>query len=245
MNFQKANVFNQYLPYSSAIYQQSLASFDEICENLSRLIQAQELQPGFPLWSSKLQQFLSLYGFSFTKAHHLKLIHFYLSILSIQDLNYIHAKISFDLIVQLTRFVLLINFQIVHVFCFTFYSKTRLITRDELTIDWKLLYHWGKLILFNHDESYSLIAMPKFVCRIPKRYLTYVVVVFFRNIENSYLLCVRSCRPYFSANATQEILDEFRPCLCPFDTVCGDVMCYWDSFLPVHLPPELHHQGFK
>jgi len=57
--------------------------------------------------------------------------------------------------------------------------------------------------------------------------------------------CVRSCRPYFSATATQEILDEFRPCLCPFDTVCGDVMCYWDIFLPVHLPPELHHQGFK
>jgi hypothetical protein len=45
--------------------------------------------------------------------------------------------------------------------------------------------------------------------------------------------------------ATQEILDEFRPCLCPFDTVCGDVMSYWDIFLPVHLPPELHHQGFK
>jgi hypothetical protein len=45
--------------------------------------------------------------------------------------------------------------------------------------------------------------------------------------------------------ATQEILDEFRPCLCPFDTVCGDVMCYWDIFLPVHLPSELHHQGFK
>jgi proteasome activator subunit 4 len=59
------------------------------------------------------------------------------------------------------------------------------------------------------------------------------------------MFCVRSCRPYFSANATQEILDEFRPCLCPFDTVCGDVMCYWDIFLPVHLPPELHQQGFK
>ena len=64
-------------------------------------------------------------------------------------------------------------------------------------------------------------------------------------MENSFLYCVRSCRPYFSASATQEILDEFRPCLCPFDTVCGDVMYYWDIFLPVHLPSELHHQGFK
>ncbi len=42
-------------------------------------------------------------------------------------------------------------------------SKTRLITRNDLTIDWKLLYVWAKLVLFNHDESYSLVAMPKLV----------------------------------------------------------------------------------
>ncbi|CAF3768327.1 unnamed protein product [Rotaria sp. Silwood1] len=66
-----------------------------------------------------------------------------------------------------------------------------------------------------------------------------------KHIVNSFLFCVHNCRPYFSATATQEILDEFRPCLCPFDTVCGDVMGYWNMFLPVHLPSELHNQGFK
>ncbi|CAF3253497.1 unnamed protein product, partial [Rotaria sp. Silwood2] len=206
-NLQKPNIYNQYLPYYESIKQQSLESFDEICENLSRLIQLQELQPGFPLWSSKLQQFISLYGFSFTKINHIKLIEFYLSILSIKNLNYVNTKICFDMLTQLTR-------------------KTRLITRNDLIIDWRILYVWGKLVLFNHDESYSLVSMPK-------------------QIVNSFLFCVRSCRPYFSVTATQEILDEFRPCLCPFDTVCGDVMSYWDMFLPVHLPPELHHQGFK
>ncbi|CAF1560656.1 unnamed protein product [Rotaria magnacalcarata] len=204
---QKPNIYNHYLPYYESIQRQSVETFEEICENLSRLIQLQELQPGFPLWSSKLQQYISLYGFSFTKINHLKLINFYLSILSIENLNYVNGKICFDMLTQLTR-------------------KTRLITRDDLTIDWKLLYRWAKNVLYNHDESYSLIAMPK-------------------NIENSFLCCVRSCRPYFSGMATQEILDEFRPCLCPFDTVCGDVMGYWDMFLPVHLPPEIHNQGFK
>ncbi|CAF5197592.1 unnamed protein product, partial [Rotaria magnacalcarata] len=199
---QKPNIYNHYLPYYESIQRQSVETFEEICENLSRLIQLQELQPGFPLWSSKLQQYISLYGFSFTKINHLKLINFYLSILSIENLNYVNGKICFDMLTQLTR-------------------KTRLITRDDLTIDWKLLYRWAKNVLYNHDESYSLIAMPK-------------------NIENSFLCCVRSCRPYFSGMATQEILDEFRPCLCPFDTVCGDVMGYWDMFLPVHLPPEIH-----
>ncbi|CAF4303396.1 unnamed protein product [Rotaria sp. Silwood2] len=205
-DLQKPNIYNQYLPYYESIKRQSLESFDEICENLSRLIQLQELQPGFPLWSSKLQHFISLYGFSFTKTNHIKLINFYLSILSIKNLNYVNAKICFDILTQLTR--------------------TRMITRNDLIIDWRILYIWAKLVLFNHDESYSLVSMPK-------------------HSVNSFLFCVSNCRPYFSATATQEILDEFRPYLCPFDTVCRDVMSYWDMFLPVHLPPELHHQGFK
>jgi proteasome activator subunit 4 len=65
------------------------------------------------------------------------------------------------------------------------------------------------------------------------------------DIEKSLLYCVRSCRLYFSATATQEILDEFRPWLCPFDSAFSDAMCYLDLFLPVHLPPDLHEQGFK
>ena len=71
------------------------------------------------------------------------------------------------------------------------------------------------------------------------------VVRLFSDIEKSLLYCVRSCRPYLSATATQEILDEFRPSLCPFDSAFSDAMCFFDLLLPVHLPPELHEQGFK
>jgi len=45
--------------------------------------------------------------------------------------------------------------------------------------------------------------------------------------------------------ATQEILDEFRPWLCPFDTSFEDAMYFFDLFLPVNLPSNLHNQGFK
>jgi hypothetical protein len=106
-DLQKPNISNKYLPFYESINRQSSQSFEEICENLSRIIQLQELQPGFPLWSSKLQQFMSLYNFSFTKINHIKLIHFYLSILSIKNLSYINAKICFDLLAQLTRCVLI------------------------------------------------------------------------------------------------------------------------------------------
>ena len=103
---QKPNIYNKYLPYYESIQEHSSKSFAEICENLSRLIQSQELQPGFPLWTSKLQQVISHYGYSFTKTDHLKLIHFYLAILSIKNLNYINAQICFNMLSQLLRCVL-------------------------------------------------------------------------------------------------------------------------------------------
>ncbi|CAF2908164.1 unnamed protein product, partial [Rotaria sp. Silwood2] len=206
-NFQKPNIYNKFLPFYETVKQQSLDSFQEICENLSRIIQLRELRPGFPLWSSKLQQFISLYGFCFIKSDHLKLINLYLSVLTIPNLNYSNAKTCFDIIDELL-------------------NKSRLITRNDLIVNWQILYTWVKLILFNNDESYSLLALPN-------------------DIEKSLLYCVRSCRPYFSATATQEILDEFHPWLCPFDSAFSDAMCYLDLFLPVHLPPDLHDQGFK
>jgi len=108
-NLQKPNVYNKFLPFYETIEQQSFESFKEICENLSRIIQLRELRPGFPLWSSKLQQFISLYGFCFTKIDHIKLIHLYLSVLSINDLDFSHVKTCFDMIYDLLRFELILK----------------------------------------------------------------------------------------------------------------------------------------
>ncbi|CAF3831402.1 unnamed protein product, partial [Adineta steineri] len=206
-NLQKPNIFNKYLPFNDSIKRQGYDFFEEIKENISRIIQLRELRPGFSHWSSKLQRFMSLYGLHFTKVDHIKLIHLYLSVLSIDDLDFSHVKTCFDMLYDLMR-------------------KTRLITRDDLVIDWRQLYKWAKIILHNHDEPYSLVSLSN-------------------DIDNSLIYCVRGCRPYFSATATQEILDEFRPYLCPFDSAFSDTMRIFELFLPVHLPPGLHDQGFK
>ncbi|CAF3469088.1 unnamed protein product [Rotaria socialis] len=165
---QKPNVYNRYLPFYDSIQRQAYAEFDEIRMHLSRIIQLREIRPGFSVWSSKLQQFISLYGYHFTKSDHLKLIDFYLSILSADNLSLIDVRICFNLL-----------------------------------------------------------------------------EVLLNGIEQSFFNCIRCCRFYFSATATQEILDEFRPWLCPFDSAFGDAMYFFDWFLPVNLPPNLHNQGFK
>jgi hypothetical protein len=104
-NLQKPNIYNKFSPFYGFIQQHSLLLFDEIRENLSRTIQLGELEPGFTIWSNKLKRFVVLYGFNFTKADHLKLINFYLSVLSITDLNYRYVEICLETLFGLMRFV--------------------------------------------------------------------------------------------------------------------------------------------
>ena len=53
-----------------------------------------------------------------------------------------------------------------------------------------------------------------------------------------------SCR-YFPEEATREILDEWLPYLCPFDTAAVDALTYMELLLPTVLPPQLHPVGFR
>jgi hypothetical protein len=112
-NLQKSNIYNKYSPFSETIKHQSSILFDEIRENLSRTIQLGELMPGFSIWSTKLRRFIELYGFNFTKIDHLKLIHFYLSILSITDLSYVNVHTCFDMLYRIMRFVIDFFFNII------------------------------------------------------------------------------------------------------------------------------------
>ncbi|CAF0768198.1 unnamed protein product [Adineta steineri] len=142
-DLQKPDIYNKYSPFYESIKQQAITLFDEIRENLSHTIQLGELEPGFSIWSNKLKQFISHYGFHFTKADHLKLIDYYLSILSITDLNYVHVKICFDMLTELLR-------------------NARLITRDDLSIDWRIFYDWMQRIRNNRDKIYGLVVLPEF-----------------------------------------------------------------------------------
>uniref|UniRef100_A0A8B9PYW3 Proteasome activator subunit 4 n=1 Tax=Apteryx owenii TaxID=8824 RepID=A0A8B9PYW3_APTOW len=50
---------------------------------------------------------------------------------------------------------------------------------------------------------------------------------------------------YFPEDATEEMLDEWRPLMCPFDVTMQKAITYFELFLPTTLPPDLHHKGFK
>ena len=59
------------------------------------------------------------------------------------------------------------------------------------------------------------------------------------------LSCAQFHFRYFPVTATQEMLDEWRPLMCPFDVSMAEAMYFYDLFLPTLVPVEEYDQGYK
>uniref|UniRef100_A0A8C7K2D1 Proteasome activator subunit 4 n=1 Tax=Oncorhynchus kisutch TaxID=8019 RepID=A0A8C7K2D1_ONCKI len=105
-------------------------------------------------------------------------------------------------------------------------KKTELLSREDLELPWRPLYELQDRILYSKTEHLGLNWFPN-------------------SVENVLKTLVKSCRPYFPESATQEMLEEWRPLLCPFDVTMQRAIGYLELFLPTSLPPELHHKGFS
>ncbi|KAJ8979647.1 hypothetical protein NQ317_001354 [Molorchus minor] len=69
---------------------------------------------------------------------------------------------------------------------------------------------------------------------------------YFSTFENTIFHLIRASGVYFPASATQEILDEFRPRLCPFNSSnISNTVQYLELFLPCCVKPEEADIGYK
>lgn len=55
---------------------------------------------------------------------------------------------------------------------------------------------------------------------------------------------ISKCRVYFSISSTREILNEFRPMMCPGDSAFDQAMTCMALFLPTDLPPDQDNNGY-
>ncbi|XP_077536244.1 proteasome activator complex subunit 4-like [Haemaphysalis longicornis] len=106
------------------------------------------------------------------------------------------------------------------------HRKRKLLSREDLSIDWRPLYELYERLIYSRNKALGMLRLPA-------------------NMEASLKVMIRSCRAYFSASSTQEMLDEWEPLLCPFDASMKKGMVYLQLFLPTLLPPEHHERGFK
>lgn len=92
-------------------------------------------------------------------------------------------------------------------------KKQKLLTREDLELPWKPVYQLVENVAYSPYEHHGLQLFPQ-------------------NMEHELKNLVNYCRTYFPVSATQEMLDEWRPLLCPFDVTNIKAVHYFEYFLP-------------
>eukprot|EP00118_Oscarella_pearsei_P016564 m.158850 g.158850 ORF g.158850 m.158850 type:complete len:1318 (+) comp38755_c1_seq1:297-4250(+) len=104
-------------------------------------------------------------------------------------------------------------------------KKTKLLLRNDLSLPWRPLYMTVKEVLYGKGKKESLKSVPK-------------------RLEDRVCELVAVARIYFPASSTKEMLNEWRPLLCLFDTSMLEGAFFLASFLPTLLLPEEKSQGY-
>ena len=92
-------------------------------------------------------------------------------------------------------------------------KRKELLTPEDLSIEWKPLYKLFDRLMYSPYEALGMMQFPP-------------------SLENSLRSLIRCSRAYFPEGSTQEMLDEWRPLMCPFDVTMGIAVSYFEMFLP-------------
>ncbi|XP_065838430.1 proteasome activator complex subunit 4-like [Oscarella lobularis] len=196
--------YNELLPYS--INAEADEHLKKIKANLSRAVLLRELRPGALFWSNELIQYMRLYGRRFSKSDHVFLIKLFYELFTIPDLEPFLLERWATVLIALLR-------------------KKKLLSRTDLSLPWRPLYHTVKEIIYGKAKKESLKSIP-------------------RRLEELAGEVVSVARVYFPASSTRDMLNEWRPLLCPFDTAMMEGAFFLSSFLPTLLLPEERDQGY-
>lgn len=223
---QKDIVYNQLLPYKDKLDEESNEILAQIKGNLGRAVQLREIWPGVLFWTRKLFTYLRLYGRKFSKEDHVLFIKLLYELVTI-------PKLEISMMQSFARLLI------------TLLKKKELLSRDDLELPWRPLYELHDRILYSKTEHLGLNWFPSSLR--PRSSSKHIIVKLAQrcSVEAVLKALIKSCRPYYPESATKEMLDEWRPLMCPFDVTMLKAMGYFELFLPTTLPPELHDKGFK
>ncbi|XP_059471936.1 proteasome activator complex subunit 4-like [Neocloeon triangulifer] len=96
---------------------------------------------------------------------------------------------------------------------------------DDLTLDWRPLYEVRKRII---EDSHAELGMYRY----------------FTDLDSTLNALIRESAYYFPPSTTQEVLDLFRPRLCPFDSSTTKGMEGLNLFLPTMRRADVKEQGY-
>ena len=92
-------------------------------------------------------------------------------------------------------------------------KKRELISSEQLELPWRPLFTLYDNTICTKREALGLIKIPS-------------------SLDPTLRSLIKYSRPYFPLSATQEMLTEWRPLLCPLDVTMGKAMQLFEMFLP-------------
>ncbi|XP_075452050.1 proteasome activator complex subunit 4 isoform X1 [Ascaphus truei] len=224
---QKEIVYNQLLPYAERLDRESNDLLAQIKGSLGRAVQLLELWPGVLFWTRKLSTYIRLYGRKFCKEDHVLFVKLLYELVTVPKLEISMMQGFARLLISLLK-------------------KKELLSREDLQLPWRPLYEMLERILYSKTEHLGLNWFPNSCRPGLSSTKTMLLNVLHRcSVESVLKTVVKACRPYFPDDATAEMLEEWRPLMCPFDVTMQKAISYLELFLPTSLPPELHCKGFK
>ncbi|XP_053568667.1 proteasome activator complex subunit 4 [Bombina bombina] len=224
---QKEIVYNLLLPYADRLDRESNELLAQIKGSLGRAVHLRELWPGVLFWTRKLTTYIRLYGRKFSKEDHVLFVKLLYELVTIPKLEISMMQGFARLLISLLR-------------------KKELLSREDLQLPWRPLYEMLERILYSKTEHLGLNWFPNSYRQGLSSTKTLVLNILHRcSVEGVLKTLVKACRPYFPDDATAEMLEEWRPLMCPFDVTMQKAISYLELFLPTSLPPELHCKGFR
>nr|CAB3265251.1 proteasome activator complex subunit 4B [Phallusia mammillata] len=187
-------VYNKHLPYSDCIIEESNHALSAIKTNLLKAVFLRDLRPGVIYWTSQLTRYIRLYGLKFTKEDHVLFVKLFYELITLPHLEGVLVEQFANILVKLLK-------------------KRELLTRSDVTLDWKPLHKLSERLSYSKMEPMGLEWIPQ-------------------NMDSKLRSLIRNCRSLFPPETTRDMLDEWRPLLCPYDIVMGKGCLYLDLFLP-------------
>lgn len=140
---QKVLKLNQCMPYADKLHDEALSWFKEIKQNLSKCLILHDFRPGFFVWSSRLESFITHHSYYFSKDDHLQLVHMMYDVLVSPVLDP-HLRVR-----SATMLCLLLR-------------RRDLLSPKELTLHWRPLYEmFDKVEVNNRDDWAGLEFIPE------------------------------------------------------------------------------------
>lgn len=150
-------------------------------------------------------RYFSAYGYAFSKEEHIFFIKIFYQIL---------CSLTTDLVL-ITKLVNILN---------PLLRKSRLISRDELILEWRPLYELQQRVFeIKNGNTISFINS---------------------KTKPSFENLILKCRVYFALSATREILDHMKPHFID-DNELHTIIRRFADYVPVCVYPSEHEQAYK